>query len=194
MKVCDAQSFSCEQLANAARTRQVMSKQQLKDAAAAQHAAATRGAAGVDWEATSSEAFERELSERRHLAGIINIEKAIYKHWMVQSLRTERRILEVPAARTRQTEILPSLFPTAVLQLGYRPCNSGSGSATRRAALQLVLGQPPCSTGGFDSGFAARPEGWWGGAASGAAAACMRAVRHCATRRCSVSRRWVCEL
>jgi hypothetical protein len=27
--------------------------------------------------------------------GIINIEKAIYKHWMVQALRAERRILEV---------------------------------------------------------------------------------------------------
>jgi hypothetical protein len=72
-----------------------MSKQHLKDAAAAQRAEVPRGAAAVDWEATSSESFERELSERRHLAGIINIEKAIYKHWMVQSLRAERRILEV---------------------------------------------------------------------------------------------------
>lgn len=74
---------------------QVMSKQHLKDAAAAQRPEVPRGAAAVDWEATSSESFERELSERRHLAGIINIEKAIYKHWMVQSLRAERRILEV---------------------------------------------------------------------------------------------------
>jgi hypothetical protein len=80
---------------------QVLSKQQLRDAAA-KGADGTRAACKMDWEAKSSEDFERELSERRHLAGIINIEKAIYKHWMVQSLRAERRILEVPHTRTRK--------------------------------------------------------------------------------------------
>ena len=41
------------------------------------------------------EAFSRELNERRNLAGLINVEKAVYKHWLVQAAHAERRILEV---------------------------------------------------------------------------------------------------
>jgi hypothetical protein len=35
------------------------------------------------------------LASRESLRGIINVEKAAYKHWMVESLKAERRVLEV---------------------------------------------------------------------------------------------------
>ena len=39
--------------------------------------------------------FNRELSERKHLAGLINVDKAAYKHWLVRAAKAERRVLEV---------------------------------------------------------------------------------------------------
>ncbi len=46
-------------------------------------------------EEKSQDTFNRELNERKHLAGIINVEKAVYKHWLVQATKAERRVLEV---------------------------------------------------------------------------------------------------
>jgi len=39
--------------------------------------------------------FERELQERENLRGIINVDKSVYKRWLVQSTKAERRVLEV---------------------------------------------------------------------------------------------------
>eukprot|EP00960_Hanusia_phi_P003886 114537-Hanusia_phi.AAC.2 len=39
--------------------------------------------------------FEKELQDREHLRGIINIDKSVYKRWLVESTKAERRILEV---------------------------------------------------------------------------------------------------
>lgn len=39
--------------------------------------------------------FERDLSESQTLQGLINVEKALYKHWLVESTKAERRVLEV---------------------------------------------------------------------------------------------------
>ena len=41
------------------------------------------------------EKFKNELDSRPNLRGIVNVEKAAYKHWMVQSTKAERRVLEV---------------------------------------------------------------------------------------------------
>jgi len=41
------------------------------------------------------EKFKGELASRENLRGIINVEKAAYKHWMVESTKAERRVLEV---------------------------------------------------------------------------------------------------
>ena len=41
------------------------------------------------------EKFKNELASRPNLRGIVNVEKAAYKHWMVQSTKAERRVLEV---------------------------------------------------------------------------------------------------
>ena len=46
-------------------------------------------------EEKSNDEFNRELNERKHLAGIINVEKAVYKHWLVKAMKAERRVLEV---------------------------------------------------------------------------------------------------
>ena len=43
--------------------------------------------------------FNRELSERKHLAGLINVDKAAYKHWLVRAAKAERRVLEVKFAK-----------------------------------------------------------------------------------------------
>jgi len=42
-----------------------------------------------------SDKFKHELASRENLRGIINVEKAAYKHWMVESMKAERRVLEV---------------------------------------------------------------------------------------------------
>jgi len=44
--------------------------------------------------------FEKEMRSREHdssstISGLINVDKALYKHWLVQSTKAERRVLEV---------------------------------------------------------------------------------------------------
>lgn len=42
--------------------------------------------------------FEKELRENQNLAGLINVDKALYKHWLVQStVRTNFSMLMLKA-------------------------------------------------------------------------------------------------
>ncbi len=67
-------------------------------------------------EEKSQDTFNRELNERKHLAGIINVEKAVYKHWLVQATKAERRVLEVKlAAATEAYCPSPAKGPTELM-------------------------------------------------------------------------------